>query len=370
MSRPRIGINKGLPSNLYTDKNSFVYKTPDGIRKSLGTDRAKAIKTANALNIHFNSVELSVDDLINNELSARVRQLSVSELIDEFIELKKERAKSPKTLAGALTRLQQYRRALGGLSVSKVTVLTLNEWMAEYATTHDTYRHHRILLRELFSFAQASGYCPDNVADRLMMVRLARTKAKKMRKRMTQKQFDAIAKEAPPWLRVAMEIARQTGLRRSDIARLKYSDIQGDKLIIIPEKNPNFELHIKMGPKLQETIAFSRQLVPSDCPYIVHKTNRRVPEVIAKREHIGQVSPEQITRTTNRLVHADPLFVDYKPGEHPTFHEIRALCAWLYKDSGRDRDSVQGLLGHSDEEMTEDYQAGHKVEVIDTWADL
>lgn len=370
MSRPRMGTNKGLPSNLYTDKNSFVYKTPDGVRKSLGTDRAKAVKTANALNIHFNSVELSVDDLINSELSARVRQLSVSELIGEFTDLKKERVKSPRTLAGALTRLQQYKRTIGGLSVSKVTVLTLNEWMTTYATTHDTYRHHRILLRELFSFAQASGYCQDNAADKLMLVRLARMKGKKVRKRMTQKQFDAIIKEAPPWLRVAMEIARQTGLRRSDIVRLKYSDIRGDTLIVVPEKNPNFELHIKMGPKLQETVRFSRQLVPSDCPFIVHKSNRKVPEVIAKREHIGQVSPEQITRTINRLVHADPLFADYQSGEHPTFHEIRALCAWLYKDSGRERDSVQGLLGHSDEEMTEDYQSGHKTEIIDTWADL
>ena len=46
-------------------------------------------------------------------------------------------------------------------------------------------------------------------------------------------------------------------------------------------------------------------------------------------------------------------------GERPTFHEIRALGAWLYEQQGFEQEYIQGLMGHADVKMTEHYQAGH-----------
>ncbi|MEH6814187.1 MAG: hypothetical protein V7677_16760 [Motiliproteus sp.] len=42
--------------------------------------------------------------------------------------------------------------------------------------------------------------------------------------------------------------------------------------------------------------------------------------------------------------------------QRPTFHEIRALGAHLYKEQGID---PQALLGHTDAKMTDHYLDGH-----------
>lgn len=59
--------------------------------------------------------------------------------------------------------------------------------------------------------------------------------------------------------------------------------------------------------------------------------------------------------------------------ERPTFHEIRALGAWLYEQQGHAQEYIQALMGHADVKMTEHYQAGHEgkeVEYQPVCADL
>lgn len=46
-------------------------------------------------------------------------------------------------------------------------------------------------------------------------------------------------------------------------------------------------------------------------------------------------------------------------GERPTFHEIRALGAWLYEQQGFEQEYIQSLMGHADVKPTENFQAGH-----------
>ncbi|RON08873.1 integrase [Pseudomonas brassicacearum] len=46
-------------------------------------------------------------------------------------------------------------------------------------------------------------------------------------------------------------------------------------------------------------------------------------------------------------------------GERPTFHEIRALGAWLYEQQGFEQEYIQGLMGHADVKKTKHYQEGH-----------
>ena len=53
-----------------------------------------------------------------------------------------------------------------------------------------------------------------------------------------------------------------------------------------------------------------------------------------------------------------------KPGERPTFHELRALGAWLYEQQGFPQEYIQALMGHADVKMTEHYQAGHEPDSV------
>ena len=57
----------------------------------------------------------------------------------------------------------------------------------------------------------------------------------------------------------------------------------------------------------------------------------------------------------------------------PTFHEIRALGAWLYEQQNFPQEYIQVLMGHADAKMTKHYQDGHiekGIEYIEVGADL
>ncbi|WP_216594565.1 MULTISPECIES: integrase [Pseudomonas] len=45
--------------------------------------------------------------------------------------------------------------------------------------------------------------------------------------------------------------------------------------------------------------------------------------------------------------------------KNPTFHETRAIGAWLYKQQRFEQEFMQGLMGHADEKMPEHYHARH-----------
>ncbi|WP_345891488.1 tyrosine-type recombinase/integrase [Pseudomonas chlororaphis] len=60
-------------------------------------------------------------------------------------------------------------------------------------------------------------------------------------------------------------------------------------------------------------------------------------------------------------------------GERPTFHEIRALGAWLYEQQKFPQEYIQALMGHADEKMTKHYQKGHtekEIVYLEVSADL
>ncbi|MDD2750456.1 MAG: tyrosine-type recombinase/integrase, partial [Acidithiobacillus sp.] len=46
--------------------------------------------------------------------------------------------------------------------------------------------------------------------------------------------------------------------------------------------------------------------------------------------------------------------------QRPSFHEIRALGAELYRQAGWTDDAIQRLLGHSTEKMTKHYLDKHQ----------
>ena len=64
---------------------------------------------------------------------------------------------------------------------------------------------------------------------------------------------------------------------------------------------------------------------------------------------------------------------DVPAGEQPTFHEIRAFGAWLYEQQCFAQEYIQGLMGHADVKMTEQYQERHdekKIEYLEVGAEL
>jgi len=66
-----------------------------------------------------------------------------------------------------------------------------------------------------------------------------------------------------------------------------------------------------------------------------------------------------LTREFARIRDEQCLFDDLDPESHPSFHEIRALGADLYRQAGTPEPIIQRLLGHTTAAMTAHYLDGH-----------
>lgn len=76
------------------------------------------------------------------------------------------------------------------------------------------------------------------------------------------------------------------------------------------------------------------------------------------------MTADYLTKSFAQARDAPQAYADISAGERPTFHEIRALGAWLYEQQGFDQEYIQRLMGHADMKMTEHYQAGHGDEAV------
>ncbi len=182
-------------------------------------------------------------------------------------------------------------------------------------------------------------------------------KEKKRRKRLTLEWYAAIRAQAAPWMQNAMDIGLLTLQRREDVAKMRFDNIKDGFLYVIQEKTQKYDtgyIRIKISPQLDQIIKRCRDNIPS--PYLVHrKPIKRKPSRV-DADHWTQVLPAAITKEFAKARDLTGLFDGWDIGEQPTFHEIRALGIKLYRDAGKD---PQSLAGHSSTRMTNNYDSGH-----------
>jgi len=147
--------------------------------------------------------------------------------------------------------------------------------------------------------------------------------------------------------------------------------------MISPGKTQGYEnpihLRITMGLALREVVSECVRS-PIASPYLIHyKPRARRQEQIASKDHWTSVTPNYLTKEFSKAHDLAKAYESVPSGERPTFHEIRALGAWLYEQQKFPQDYIQALMGHSDVKMTKHYQEGHTDKVIeyaDVGADL
>ncbi len=112
---------------------------------------------------------------------------------------------------------------------------------------------------------------------------------------------------------------------------------------------------IPIGEKLKQIVDSSRDSVAS--PYIVHRLPKRRPNKIsAEVQHPTQVAPDYLSRAFSDLRDKVGVAAHLTMEERPTFHEIRALAAHLFKTNGLD---PQARMAHSDAKSTKVYTQNH-----------
>ncbi|HEI6963685.1 phage integrase Arm DNA-binding domain-containing protein [Yersinia enterocolitica] len=377
-ARPRQRVNRHLPDQLYFDKSTGVYRFTlvTGKRKSLGTDRAIAIAVAREYNNQMRPEKtVSIHSLIResggNNGEARPFSEHVDKILARAIIDEKPAAATRADWESDKVRVKEY---FSNIATCDIDLEHVNGFIQHYHADASANVQNRkaSFLKKLFSYAVDESLMMDNPAARKKM----RRTDSKIRRRLSIEDFIKIRNAADRWLRTAMDLAIQTAQARLEVSRIRYNISQpkegvcGCKMYDEPVNGIHGMLYIHrqkvqhkeashvaipIGNVLKAIIDESRDNIAS--PYVVHRLplNRSNPTSKEVR-HPTQVAPDYLSRAFSTL--RDQVGVGSKlPFEQrPTFHEIRALAAHMFKIQGMD---PQARMAHSDAKSTQIYTENH-----------
>jgi len=337
MARPRKKGRRDLPINLYVDARGFYsYKHPITKRThGMGSNRNNAVSASRELN----SILTKEKDLVSSVLGEKDR--SVSEIIDYYIfQILPQRDYADNTLKLYTEKANHIKEHFKQVPINHITVLEIANFLNLYPDRSSN--QHRQIFIQIFKHAVGKGLVDENIAEKTLP-----KIEKKQRKRLSLEQFELIYRNAPLHIQNAMDLSLITLQRRSDISKMKFSDIKDGYLYVIQEKTKKHDtsyLKIKITNELQLIIDKCKDDI--DSPYIIHKRKLNNQN---KLMHKTFVSPRMITEGFSNAMKKSGI-------SNTSFHEIRALGIKLYKDKGID---PQKLAGHSSSKMTKNYDSGH-----------
>ena len=374
-SRPRTLKNRKLPPNLYPNGKYWRYRNPiTGLMTSINRPLEDAIKLARAANAKLAPVMAGDGELLTILTGDRLP--TMRNLVERFeAEWLKDRGYAARTLVEIQFKLERYRQDLGDQLIGQLDVLTVAEYLDGFS--NNAYTKHRGLLIQIFAFAVAKGLAERNVAE----LTLIKKEAEKKRQRHTLAGLMTIvdADTTPIWLKRAIRLALASLQRRDDIVSwLKSSvDLENNTIKVSPGKTQDYDnpihLQIKMGKALREVVSECLRS-PVASPYLIHyRPKARKREQIAAKDHWTSVTPNYLSNEFSKARDAAHAYDHIPATERPTFHEIRALGAWLYEQQNFPQEYIQALMGHADAKMTKHYQDGHTekgIEYLEVGADL
>lgn len=365
-ARPRRKSNLDLPANLYkADQQGYRYRRPDnGKWFGMGSNKAKAVAAAKKLNsLLMNGNE----DLISKVMD---QTITFGEFAAYYMtEVIPPRELANNTLIQYKSRIKMFLQCWEKTPVDEVNLRAIDEHLDSLALTASNQA--RALLIDMLNHAVSKGICPDNQAA-LTMPKIA----KKQRKRHTVEGLAAIRAAAEPWLQNAIDLALMTAQRRSDVLKLKWDDIREGWLYIEQEKTTDstedeFEemtgagyIRIKIDSEIQALLDKCRSSNIIS-PFVIH----RRPKKITSRQrdikaHWTAVELDYLSDAFREARKRANPYPKLNVKQQPGFHEIRALSIHLYKQIGKD---PQSLAGHANPEMTAAYASGHSTII---WNDV
>ncbi|TKI04805.1 phage integrase Arm DNA-binding domain-containing protein [Martelella alba] len=377
-ARPRRREYRQLPDYLYYDKDKQAYRfvLVTGKKKDLGKDRAVAIAIAreyNNLMRHNNAI--TVKSLLRESGGAQGEAKPLSIYIDNLLERAIENDRpAANTLADWKNDAIRMKEFFKDTPACDIELEHVNNYILQYhADSSANVQNRKIsFLKKIFSYAVDESLMFDNPAARKKMRRVAGKK----RRRLSLKEFQQIHAAADLWLQVAMDLALQTTQARLEVSRIRYSipapkeGVCGCVWYEIPrdgiygtlyihrqkvQKKEASHVAIPIGTALKTIIDESRDNIAS--PFVVHRLPEKNSNPISQEvQHPTQVAPDYLSRAFSALRDQLGIAANLPISERPTFHEIRALAAHLYKIQGMD---PQARMAHSDAKSTRIYTQNH-----------
>ena len=316
----------------------------------MGSNRSEAIKAANQINSKLTKESDLVSKVLGNDRT-------LGKWMDLFIEIRQKDNLSDDTMAAYNHKSKIIKEQLGTRFITEISVEDIAQFLNAYPPAQSNA--YRSFLKNAFKYAISRGWCKNNPAEATI-----RKTNEVERKRLKIEEFNLILTKAPKNLQLAMRLALLTLQRRHDIANMQFRHIKEGYLYVIQHKTEKHgeaaHLRIKVTPQLQEVISECRDRTFSR--YLIHQVKNR-----GTSKAGDQVALKYLTDRFRQARNETGLFDDIPTLQRPTFHEIRALGAYLYRKQGI---NPGPLLGHSSQKTTQIYLDRHEIEWTEVTAAL
>src|SRR4029453_15990661 len=198
-------------------------------------------------------------------LKATEKSCSAQQLVDELIAAKRADGASQRHVDD-LNRLNIFADKFDGEPVATITSAEIEDWLRSLPVSPVTRNHYRRLMVLAFNFAVQRGYATSNPAKKTAKAREPKTKPNIL----TLDQASALLENASLEIRPHIAIGLFAGLRRAEIERLDWSEIDFDSghIEVTAEKSKSKRANrfVTMQPNLREWLMPLRKLKGSVTP--------------------------------------------------------------------------------------------------------
>jgi len=229
-----------MPPRVYRGRSAYEYHPPDGGAIRLCRLTAKPAEVLQA----FEAVKQSLPV-----------EYSVEWLFQQYAESKQFARLAPVTRADFLHARKKPLAVFGKMPAGTITPPMLRKYMDTRGEV-SPYRANRelALLRVVFAFGAERGYLIGNPAAGI------KPHPEQRRTRYVQPaEYAAVYDHAGPALRVAMEIAACTGLRRADILAMRWDQVSEAGVLVTQQKTGTAILKA-ISDRLRRALAAARHL--------------------------------------------------------------------------------------------------------------
>ena len=268
---------------------------------------------------------------------------TLSQWIDTYDRIIEAKPISHKTKANRRSSLRHIHRRMGGATISAIKPHEVAEMVLDIHGEHPPLAK-RVLIesRDMFGEAVNYGWLERNPAASVKMPVVHVT-----RKRLSFEHWCRIAEYSeqhmPAWVSRMLMLALVTGQRRSDLARMKFSDVWDDHLHVEQEKT-GARLALPLALQL-EALGLTLGQVIDDC-----RGYYGTPSDFLLRKKSGK--PLVLASLSARFEEAREGAYPGMTEDAPSLHECRSLSERLYREQGID---TMTLLGHKHQAMTDLY---------------
>ena len=202
-------------------------------------------------------------------LKASDKSCTAVQLVKELLAAKEKDRASQRHLDDLRVRLHKFAEKFDGQPVATITSAEIDDWLRSLPVAPVTRNNFRRLVVLAFNFAVGRGYAANNPAEKTAKAREPKTKPGIL----TVEQASALLENASPKILPYVAIGLFAGLRRAEIERLDWSEIdfESGQIEVTAEKSKSkiANRFITIQPNLREWLLPLRKLrgniVPQDC---------------------------------------------------------------------------------------------------------